>query len=76
MTIRLSVGDFVTVQGPFVDDPILVGLQPHARVAVVLPPAADESQYLVELLSASPGLRFGPFPAERLKPWRGCGWGC
>jgi len=63
----------VTVQPVYDDDPYLVKLQPHAKVAAVPPPAADgEACYMIELLATVPkGEQYGPFPAHRLIPGHG-----
>jgi hypothetical protein len=76
MMKRFAVGDLVTVRPPYEDVPLIVSLQPHARIAQVLPPT-DAPRYLIELLStffpafqdtpADPSpQRAGPFPATRL----------
>lgn len=59
-------GDMVTICPPYTNDPIVVELQPHARVAEV---RGDE--YLVQLGTTwPPNQLFGPYPEERLK----AGW--
>ncbi len=64
----LKIGDQVTVCPPYTWDPILVEMQPHARIAEVLDGGAE---YMIALGSVHPpDQRFGPFPAARLKP----GW--
>ena len=70
MTKLFAVGDLVNVLPPFDDDPYIVRLQPHARVAAVLRPAADEEpSYMIALLAVSANCGpYGPFPAHRLTP--------
>lgn len=64
-------GDLVTVLPPFEGDPVVVFLQPHARVTAILPVLGD-AMYLLRLDGAHPPDRiFGPFGAARLFP----GWG-
>ena len=68
MAVKLAVGDPVTVRPPYTNDPILVEMQHHARIAKVL----DGGEYMIALGSAwPPNKEFGPFPAWRLDPgWR------
>jgi hypothetical protein len=56
-------GDLVTILPPYAEDPIIVELQPHARVV-----EAVKGGYMVTLGSAwPPHTRFGPFPEARLR---------
>ena len=72
MVKRLALGDLVTVQPVYDNDPYLVKLQRHARIAELLPPADGEWQYMIELLATVPrGEKFGPFPQHRLVPGHG-----
>ena len=69
MAKRYAVGDLVTVLPPFDNDPYIVRLQPHARIADVLPPKDGEAQYMIALLAVTPDSKHhGPFPARRLVP--------
>lgn len=46
----LAAGDRAIVEPPFDDDPIIVSLQRHARVAAVLPrPGPDGAVYMLQL---------------------------
>lgn len=67
------MGDPVTVLPPYDRDPLIVSMQPHARIAEVLPDAdgPGETAYMIALGSAwPPDRRFGPFSSDRLK----AGW--
>lgn len=69
MTKLFAAGDLVNVP-PVRRRPVHRQTPPHARVAAVLPPAADEEpSYTITLLavSANCGL-YGLFPAHRLAP--------
>lgn len=62
-----KVGDQVTILPPYDRDPILVSMQPFAKITRVDGPA-----YMVVLGSTMPAdLEFGPFTAARLAAgWR------
>lgn len=60
-------GELVTILPPYREDPIIVELQPHGRIAEV-----REDGYMVTLGTTwPPDRQFGPFPPGRLVP----GWG-
>lgn len=60
-------GQLVTVMPPYDDDPLIVRLQPHGRIAEV-----RDDGYMVVLGAAWPPVQtVGPFRPSRLAPgWR------
>jgi hypothetical protein len=61
-----KLGQMVTILPPYDDDPIVVSMQPYARVAEV----RGEAYMLVLGATWPPDELFGPFPLRRLV----CGW--